>query len=176
MAIKAVRSQIKGVLNLKVSLKHFAYIFIHQIRFMVLQFLQYLNCRKSSKIQDKRVGSVPFELLSMSEYDIQTLERDLNCLKLFSCEQVNIVSYNVGVFVEVVYKFGFSRVGEVGEDIAYLSSNIVSVSLEELQHLFEEAFPGHDSLDLGAVAGSYVRDDPAGLSPHDLFVVFEHPL
>ena len=43
--------------------------------------------------------------------------------------------------------------GQVGEDIADFSLDIITVGLKERQNLLDETLPAQDGLDLAAVAG-----------------------
>jgi hypothetical protein len=161
-------------LYLEVGLQYLAHVFVHEVGLVILQLLQYFDSSQVPQVHDERVYSVGLELLSMRQYDIEALERNLNGLVVLRAEEVDVVPDDVDVLVEVEDEGGVTRMGQVGEDVADLSADVVAVSVEELQHAFEEGLAGEDGLHLRAAAGCDVGDHPAGFTAHYFFVVFEH--
>ena len=174
MRIWEGQSQVKGILNLEKVGQDLADILVHQIWFVVLQFLKGFHCWQISEVHHQRVGSISFECLSQIQHDEQTFQSYLNCFGVLSCQAVHIVPDDIGGFVYFEDVFGGSWVSKIWENIADLSLNVVSVRFKELEYFLDDGLSVETGLDLSLVASSDVRDDPASLPPDNFFVMVEN--
>jgi hypothetical protein len=97
---------------------------------MVLQFLQNVNSRHRPQIHHQRIGSIAFELLTVSQDNEQTFESNLHQLGIICAQAVDIVSNEIDVLIQVENVVGLSSVGKVAKDIAYFSLDVVSIRFE----------------------------------------------
>jgi len=88
-------------------------------------------------------------------------------------EDIEVISNYVGSFIEVENLLWVARVGQIREDVADLSLNVIPVSLKQMQNVLQHTFPSQDGLNLKFISSCNVRHYPASFSPHYFLIMIQ---
>lgn len=128
------------------------------------------------QLQHQSILPCTLELIPVGEDHKQTLQGNFDGFVVIYAEEVDVVADDVGGSVQCVNRFGVAGVGHVGEDVADLSLDIVTVHIEELQDTVDESSGADHGLDLRLAACGDVGQHPTCLTSDYFLMMIENLL